>query len=476
MGFDQELLVWINQAWADPGLDLLMAWFSSRPGFSAPLMLILLLYLWPRFGGDGLRLWLLLLATIVLSDMLGNLLKELFAQPRPCFEIPELLRPPGGGPARACDAPQTGMPSNHTLNFFAVAVFLSYTVRRLPLSLWMFCIAVLVSLSRIYLAKHYPSQVLAGAVIGSGFGLLLAWSGTHAFGISPGLQESGAGRGNLGDGLVGWLSNVPDRLMQPPVGRVAADFKFTRPLVWLPLALCLFAGILVWIMDWNQPLFLVLNGLGASTGDSLWAGLTLLGDTLVALVLASLLLRRRSDIVGVLLLSALITTLYVHGLKPIFDLPRPLAILGADQVHVIGAALRQHSFPSGHTATIFTLLGVIILRGVHPALAIPLFILAIVVGLSRSMVGAHWPLDILAGAFGGWLSAVLAQWLSRYWRLAYKPWMGWLLGLLFLGCSLALLTARNLGYPQALGLQMGVGLIGLYCSLRFLWGLWDSRS
>ena len=42
---------------------------------------------------------------------------------------------------------------------------------------------------------------------------------------------------------------------------------------------------------------------------------------------------------------------------------------------------------------------------------------ALIAALSRSVVGVHWPLDILAGAFGGWVSAILALELGRrtYW-------------------------------------------------------------
>lgn len=42
-----------------------------------------------------------------------------------------------------------------------------------------FTVALLVGISRIYLAKHYPSQVLAGATIGAALGYIGAWIGVN---------------------------------------------------------------------------------------------------------------------------------------------------------------------------------------------------------------------------------------------------------------------------------------------------------
>lgn len=57
------------------------------------------------------------------------------------------------------------------------------------------------------------------------------------------------------------------------------------------------------------------------------------------------------------------------------------------------------SFPSGHTAVIFALAAAVAL--IWRRLAWPSFALATLVGLSRILIGAHWPSDVLAGAWVG---------------------------------------------------------------------------
>ncbi|MFA5083608.1 MAG: phosphatase PAP2 family protein, partial [Hydrogenophilaceae bacterium] len=160
------------------------------------------------------------------------------------------------------------------------------------------------------------------------------------------------------------------------------------PLIWLLPAAAL---ALLWPLSGpaNQAWFLALNGLAAGLPDVFWSDLTVLGDTLVALCLLLPFLRRRPDLVLAALLASLPATLLSHGIKDGLALARPFAVL-ADQVHVIGPYLKAGSFPSGHTTTIFVLASVLALglraRGAMPAL----LALALLVGLSRIAVGAHW--------------------------------------------------------------------------------------
>lgn len=205
------------------------------------------------------------------------------------------------------------------------------------------------------------------------------------------------------------------------------------------------------LLQANQPLFLGFNRLGASIGGGFWAHVTLLGDTLVAMALLLPLVRRWPNVVWAGLLAALLATLFVHGFKHPLQLPRPVSVFPREQFHIVGRAYFGPAFPSGHTATAFVLAGVILLHlsaDWRRRLAGLLLALAGLIGLSRIMVGAHWPLDVLGGAAGGWLSAVLGTFWARRWPWGDTPSGRRWLTLILVGCALSSLLHYKTGYPQ----------------------------
>ncbi len=98
------------------------------------------------------------------GGFMTNGLKTLFNRPRPCDLYPRLGLVGASGGA---------FPSGHATMAFAIATALSF---RWPKGrIFWFGIAILVGLSRIGLGVHWPSDVLAGALIGVAATSVLAW-------------------------------------------------------------------------------------------------------------------------------------------------------------------------------------------------------------------------------------------------------------------------------------------------------------
>lgn len=113
-----------------------------------------------------------LILLIIVTDQTGfRILKELFERIRPCRALSDAITPLGcaGG---------YSFPSNHALNNFAAATFIS---RLFPNYKWVvFIVAALIAISRVYLGIHYPSDILGGALIGAAFGYLFSLIATPA--------------------------------------------------------------------------------------------------------------------------------------------------------------------------------------------------------------------------------------------------------------------------------------------------------
>ena len=104
------------------------------------------------------RYGVMLLVGLAAALLLGNLaLKNLFARPRPCW-LDSSVR------LLIADPTDYSFPSGHTLSSVIGATILTKTDRRfgyaaIPLT-------ALIAFSRLYLYVHFPSDVLAAAVLG----------------------------------------------------------------------------------------------------------------------------------------------------------------------------------------------------------------------------------------------------------------------------------------------------------------------
>jgi undecaprenyl-diphosphatase len=120
--------------------------------------------------------------------------------------------------------------------------------------------------------------------------------------------------------------------------------------------------------------------------------------TILSVLVLMLLSSRQVRITAIA--SALALTLShipVHVLKKLFPRKRPYLVL--ERTKYPSNPLKDHSFPSGHTTAIFSIMVPFVL--LMPSLAIILIPLGFSVALSRIYLGLHYPSDVLAGIILG---------------------------------------------------------------------------
>lgn len=100
-----------------------------------------------------------------------------------------------------------------------------------------------------------------------------------------------------------------------------------------------------------------------------------------------------------------ISQIIVHGLKRILSRERPYKII--ETLNTFGFDLSDYSFPSGHTTASFSIASTIALN--IPKLSLFVFILAMIIGISRIYLGVHYPTDVAAGILLGMGTALLVH-------------------------------------------------------------------
>ena len=142
MAFEFAFLDWLQQ-FTHPVMDALAVFFNWA-GMHGEL--------WILFG--VILLLLALLFYLLVGDMI---LKPLFARPRPCdlnTLIQILVERPNGH----------SFPSGHTSSAFAAAAALFCQNKRLGIPALV--LAAFIGFTRLYLYVHFPTDVLAGILLG----------------------------------------------------------------------------------------------------------------------------------------------------------------------------------------------------------------------------------------------------------------------------------------------------------------------
>lgn len=114
------------------------------------------------------KIGLILIAALIISSLSGELiLKNIIQRPRPYADFPDIR-------LLINESSRFSFPSGHTTVSFAAAFVLGKSFKKLSFLLYGF--AIIVGFSRVYLFMHYPTDVLAGIILGLFCGALAMWA------------------------------------------------------------------------------------------------------------------------------------------------------------------------------------------------------------------------------------------------------------------------------------------------------------
>jgi membrane-associated phospholipid phosphatase len=229
-----------------------------------------------------------------------------------------------------------------------------------------------------------------------------------------------------------------------------APSQRTPKAAWMLSFLLVLVGLVVFNSPWNQAWLLQVHA--SETGPAaLWSFLTQFGEGGAAFLLLIVAAQFAPLTSAVVLKSFLLGSLLSPLLKNWAGVPRPLGALEPSLLKPIGTpAAGSNAMPSGHAMTIAATIALAMYMTRHfkhrRPLWMALVVLGVLIALSRVVVGAHWPADVLVGSGLGILVALLAvTWEQRSpWspRLQTKPFQLVLL-LVELGLVLYLFKAKT---------------------------------
>lgn len=166
--FDRAILDFVREHLYSPAMHVIMTFFTylGEAGiFWLTLGIVLLFFKRTRICGAAV------LISVALTFLIGEFtIKNIVQRLRPFLQDPTielLIKPPSG----------YSFPSGHTGSSFAAAtaIFLTTKDKRKLYGIIAYITAALIAFSRIYHHVHFPTDVLAGMVLGSTIAALVCF-------------------------------------------------------------------------------------------------------------------------------------------------------------------------------------------------------------------------------------------------------------------------------------------------------------
>lgn len=155
----------INSVYTSQITDLFFVWITdlNKTIYFKFLILFVFFFFFKKFKRQGITYFIFLCLAISVSDFAGGKVKHYFERPRPGNNEDLSVE-------QRTHAGHYSFYSNHSSNMFTFATYTSYffPAAKIPL----FALAAAVAYSRVYVGVHYPSDALAGMLIGLLWGFI----------------------------------------------------------------------------------------------------------------------------------------------------------------------------------------------------------------------------------------------------------------------------------------------------------------
>ena len=161
----------------------------------------------------------------------------------------------------------------------------------------------------------------------------------------------------------------------------------------------------------KEESFILMNPYHTKFLNFVFEGITLLGDGIFSVLLCvALLVIKKRYLSFIVFISFATSGIVAQVLKYFISEARPAIYLEKTNYpyFIENVTLHNfHSFPSGHTTSIFALVSIIAFAIKDKKYAIPLLLGGLLVGYSRLYLGQHFILDVTVGSILGVIFSIL---------------------------------------------------------------------
>ena len=170
LNLDHNIFKAINQfALKWTWLDLVGIFLANYFPYIVAVALFLFLLRWKKPFGRFRASWQMVLAALVAAGVARFGIVEVIRWFKPRlrpFNVPDIN-------LLISKVNESSFPSGHASFFFALATVVFLNNKKA--GIWFYAAAVLISIARVFVGVHWPSDILAGAILGILMGWILNW-------------------------------------------------------------------------------------------------------------------------------------------------------------------------------------------------------------------------------------------------------------------------------------------------------------